>query len=145
MNCWNEAIGKLFDGLLPVSCEQYDDDPEQILNHFDMKIEHSGESMDNILKVWYIKQHYPDISLFIQTSPGFCCAGLITEAMAERIEKVTGVPVVSLTYDGAGGNPNEILVPYLRFPRAGEPGDRGGRTFRPGDTGPRGKTELILR
>ena len=114
---------QLFDSLLPVSCEQYDDDPEQILNYFDMKIEHSGESMDNILKVWYIKQHYPDISLFIQTSPGFCCAGLITEAMAERIEKVTGVPVVSLTYDGTGGNPNEILVPYLRFPRAGEPGD----------------------
>ena len=37
--------------------------------------------------------------------------------MTRRIEEVTGVPVVSLTYDGTGGDPNEMLVPYLRFPR----------------------------
>ncbi len=110
----------LFEGLLSLSDERYDQDPEEILQHFDMRIEHSGESMDNILKVWYIKEHYPDISLFVQTSPGFCCAGLITEAMADRIEQVTGVPVVCLTYDGTGGNPNESLVPYLRFPRKEE-------------------------
>ncbi len=112
----------LFEGLLPVIDERYDQDPEEILSHFDMRIEQSGESMDNILKVWYIKEHYPDISLFVQTSPGFCCAGLITEAMADRIEEVTGVPVVCLTYDGTGGNPNETLVPYLRFPRKEEDG-----------------------
>ena len=68
-----------------------------------MRIEHAGESMDNVLKVWYIKRHYPDVALFVQTSPGFCCASLITEAMTARIEEVTGVPVVSLSYDGTGG------------------------------------------
>jgi predicted CoA-substrate-specific enzyme activase len=107
---------RLFDRVLPLSGERYDEPAEEILERFGLKIEHAGESMDNILKVWYIKRHYPELALFIQTSPGFCCAGLITEAMTRRIEEVTGVPVVSLTYDGTGADPNEILVPYLRFP-----------------------------
>ena len=111
---------KLFDRVLSLSNERYDEPAEKILERFGMKIEHSGESMDNILKVWYIKRHYPEVSLFVQTSPGFCCAGLVTEAMTRRIEEVTGVPVVSLTYDGTGADPNEILVPYLRFPLSTE-------------------------
>ena len=27
------------------------------------------------------------------------------------------VPVVSVTYDGTGGNKNESILPYLKFPR----------------------------
>ena len=46
-----------------------------------------------------------------------CCAALITEAMRERIEAVTGVPVVSVTYDGTGGGKNDVIVPYLRHLR----------------------------
>ena len=65
----------------------------------------------------YIKHHYPDISLFVQTSPAFCCPSLITEAMAKEIENKTGVPVISITYDGTGGNKNEAIIPYLKFPR----------------------------
>jgi hypothetical protein len=46
------------------------------------------------------------VSLFVQASPAFCCPALITEAMALRIEQVKGVPLVSITYDGIGGNKN---------------------------------------
>ena len=95
----------------------FEDSPEEILSRFDVSIEHTGESMDNLLKVHYIKKHYPDVALFIQASPALCCASLITEAMRERIEQVTGVPVVSVTYDGTGGLKNEIIIPYLRYPR----------------------------
>ena len=45
--------------------------------------------------------------------------------MAGRIEKKTGVPVVSITYDGTGGNKNEAIIPYLKFPRK-----KTGRTLR---------------
>jgi hypothetical protein len=38
--------------------------------------------------------------------------------MARRIEDVTGVPVVPITYDGTGGRKNDILIPYLKYPRA---------------------------
>ncbi|MGA1869580.1 MAG: hypothetical protein ACMUJM_13665 [bacterium] len=75
------------------------------------------ESIDNILKIFYIKQHYPDISLFVQTSPSFCCPSLITEAMSQEIEKITGIPVVTITYDGTGRNKNNTIIPYLKYPR----------------------------
>jgi predicted nucleotide-binding protein (sugar kinase/HSP70/actin superfamily) len=95
----------------------FNESAQKILSRYNLRIEHTGESMDNILKVFYIKQHYPDVSLFIQTSPAFCCPSLVTEAMAKEIEKKTGVPVVSITYDGTGGNKNEAIIPYLKFPR----------------------------
>ncbi len=66
--------------------------------------------MDNILKIYYIKKHYPNVALFVQTSPAFCCPSLITEAMAKEIEKKTGTPVVSITYDGTGGTPIYLSV-----------------------------------
>jgi hypothetical protein len=37
--------------------------------------------------------------------------------MSKEIENKTGVPVVSITYDGTGGNKNEAIIPYLKFPR----------------------------
>jgi hypothetical protein len=58
---------------------------------------------------------YPDVVLFVQTSPAFCCSSLITEAMAKEIEKKTGTPVVFIMYDGTGGNKNDIIVSYLRY------------------------------
>jgi len=100
------------------TCEiQYEDPPERILAEFGVRLEHTGESMENLLKVYFTKKQYPDLSLFVQTSPAFCCPSLITEAMAEAIEQKTGVPVVSITYDGTGGNKNEAIIPYLKFPR----------------------------
>lgn len=95
----------------------YDEPPKRILAEYNLKIEHTGESMDNILKIYYTLKYHPDVSLFVQTSPAFCCPALITEGMTGRIEKKTAVPVVSITYDGTGGNKNEAIVPYLKFPR----------------------------
>ena len=95
----------------------YDEPAGDILARYHMRLEHTGESMDNILKIHYIKKHYPDVALFVQASPAFCCPSLITEAMADEIERQTGVPVVSITYDGTGGNKNDVIIPYLKYPR----------------------------
>ena len=43
-----------------------------------------------------------------------------TEAMAGEIERVTGVPVVSITYDGTGGRKNDVIIPYLKYPRTAD-------------------------
>jgi hypothetical protein len=40
---------------------------------------------------------------------------MVTEAMARDIERLTGVPVVSITHDGTGQYQNEAIVPYVRF------------------------------
>jgi predicted nucleotide-binding protein (sugar kinase/HSP70/actin superfamily) len=93
---------------------QFTDPVDEILSEYGVRLEHTGESMENLLKVHYITKHHPDVSLFVQTSPAFCCPSLVTEAMARRIERTTGVPVVSITYDGTGGNKNEAIIPYLK-------------------------------
>jgi hypothetical protein len=74
---------------------------------------HSGESYDNILKIHHIIESYPGISLFVQTNPAFCCPSLITEAMKNAIRKNTGIPIVTITYDGTTENKNDIIAPYL--------------------------------
>jgi predicted CoA-substrate-specific enzyme activase len=104
---------KYFGRILENPAPKYDESPENILSEYNVRVEHTGESMDNLLKIFYIKRHYPDVSLFVQTSPAFCCPSLVTEAMAQKIEQRTGVPVVSITYDGTSGSKNEAVVPYL--------------------------------
>ncbi len=110
-----KAYYKYFERVLKEPDLEYDESPEKILSEYNIRVENTGESMDNILKIYYIKKHYPDVALFVQTSPAFCCPSLITEAMSKEIEKKTGTPVVSITYDGTGGNKNDIIIPYLRY------------------------------
>ncbi len=83
------------------------------IGSFGLRIEHTGESFENTLKIFHVLKAHPDISLFVQLSPAFCCPSMVTEAMAPRIESVTGVPVVSVIYDGTGTPVNDAVVPYI--------------------------------
>ncbi len=114
------AYFRAFARILKEPEPTYPEPAESILAQYNLRLEHAGESMDNVLKVHYLTLHHPDIALLAQTSPAFCCPALITEAMARRIEARTGVPMVSITYDGTGGNKNEVLVPYLKFAQSSD-------------------------
>jgi predicted CoA-substrate-specific enzyme activase len=116
---------RYFDQVLQESEPNFDASPQDVLSEFNLRMEHTGESMENLLKIFYIRKHHPDVALFVQASPAFCCPSLVTEAMAGEIEEKTGVPMVSVTYDGTGGGKNEVILPYLEYPRA-----RGGRPRR---------------
>lgn len=102
-----------FQEILKEPEPEFDASPEEILAPYHLRMEHTGESMDNILKIFYIQKYHPDISLLVQVSPAFCCPSLVTEAMARRIEEKTGIRMISITYDGTGGNQNESIIPYL--------------------------------
>ena len=58
-------------------------------------------------------ENYPDIALFVQANPAFCCPSLVTEAMTSQITGLTGVPVVTITYDGTTDYKNDVIIPYL--------------------------------
>jgi hypothetical protein len=73
--------------------------------------------MENTLKIYSLMQVHSDIAFFVQTNPAFCCPSLVTQAMAQHIEKVTGIPIVTIEYDGTGGFKNGDIIPYLKFPR----------------------------
>ena len=108
---YNRYFGEILGNTEP----EYDESPKDILSEYNVRIEQTGESMDNLLKIFYIKKHYPDVSLFVQTSPAFCCPSLVTEAMVKEIERKTGVPIVSITYDGTSSKKNEAIIPYLTY------------------------------
>jgi len=88
---------------------------DHILETYGMLPEHTGESMDNLLKIHYIVNEHPDLALLVAVNPAFCCPGLVTEAMASQIEKKVGVPVINITYDLSGGNKNKVVVPFLKY------------------------------
>ena len=92
-------------------------DIEAELARFNVSLFHEGESYENLLKIMHIQKQHPDIALFVQTNPAFCCPSLITEAMSGEIERVTGVPVVTVTYDGTETSTNSVVVPYIHFAR----------------------------
>ncbi|EKD26003.1 MAG: hypothetical protein ACD_79C01412G0001, partial [uncultured bacterium] len=92
-------------------------DFKYIMENFHVMPEHDGESIDNLIAIFSLLELHPDISLFVQLSPAFCCAGLITESMSSSIESITGVPLVSLTYDGTGKDQNSKIIPYIKYPK----------------------------
>ena len=109
--------GKLFEPLLGSPARHAGDRGCRIdlMKEFGVRNEHAGESFDNLLKVVHLARTNPDLALFVQASPAFCCPSLVTEAMARDIERVTGVPVVSVTYDGTGQYRNDAVVPYVAY------------------------------
>lgn len=82
---------------------------------FNLKTSYNGESLDNVLKIMHLKEHYPDLAFFVQTNPSYCCPSLVTEAMTAKMEKISGIPVVTLEYDGTISNKNENIIPFLKF------------------------------
>ncbi len=105
---------KYFEPLLGKMTEINSKKYEEYLGQFNISLFHSGESYDNILKIFHIIDKYPDTSLFVQTNPAFCCPSLITEAMTKEITRVTGRPIVTITYDGTSERKNDVVIPYLK-------------------------------
>ena len=45
----------------------------ELLSLFGLSVYHTGESMENIMKIFHLIEQYPDLSLFVQTNPSYCC------------------------------------------------------------------------
>ena len=90
------------------------DEIDSWLSKFGINIMHRGESLENLLKIYVLMKQHPDLDLLIQTNPSYCCPSLVTESMSSRIEELTGVPVLTIEYDGTNGTKNEDVIPYLK-------------------------------
>ena len=85
------------------------------LKRYHVSLSHGGETAQNILKIFSLLQHNPQLALLIHVNPLFCCPALVSEALFKTLEKDIGIPIVSLTYDGTTGRLNESLAPYLHY------------------------------
>ena len=104
---------RIFDRFLDPEIRIPVTESEQFFRSFGLRMEQAGESWENLVKIQHLARTIPDLALFIQASPGFCCPSMVTEAMSRDIERATGVPVVSITYDGTGRSANDVIVPYV--------------------------------
>jgi len=114
MQAMEKRYYKYFEPILGRSIFTVNGSYEAILPDYGILQEHTGESMDNILKIHHIITEHPDLKLLVQTNPAFCCPGLITESMAHKLEAKLNVPIVSITYDISGGNKNKVIIPFLK-------------------------------
>ena len=87
------------------------------LSSYHLTIKHLGESAQNVLKIFHLLDHYPDLRLFVHVNPVFCCPALVSESLFKKVEQDTGVPIVSITYDGTQTPHNRVLAPYLYYLR----------------------------
>jgi predicted CoA-substrate-specific enzyme activase len=102
----------------PVLSERFkglDDDAQDYLQKHSFTFKHGGETTENLLKVYYLREKYPEMKLIVNVNPIFCCPGLVSEAIYKQVEKEIGIPIISITYDGTRTDKNKILNPYLYF------------------------------
>ncbi len=85
------------------------------LSDYHLTSRHGGESVQNVMKIFHLIEHHPDIKLFVHINPVFCCPALVSESIFKRIEEETGIPIVSITYDGTQTPHNNIVIPYIHF------------------------------
>jgi predicted CoA-substrate-specific enzyme activase len=115
VNFLDRKYYRIFEPVLGEPYPVYSRSALEILARFNLLAQHAGESMENVVKVFSLTRLYPRISLFVQASPAFCCPSLVTEAMGRDIEHQTGIPVVSITYDGTGSPKNDVIIPYIQY------------------------------
>jgi len=94
---------------------KFDDSIFKELEKYSLSLQHGGETAQNIMKIYSLLDHYPELKLFIHVNPIFCCPGLVSESIFKKVEKDIGIPIVSITYDGTTANRNKILAPYLHY------------------------------
>jgi len=116
-----DKFRKYFCRMLEESPKENSIDFNNWLNQFNLNLLHRGESFENILKIYSLMRRNPDLRMFVQTNPSYCCPSLVTEAMASRIEELTGIPVVTIEYDGTAGLKNEKVIPYLKYNKSKNP------------------------
>ena len=115
VNFLDRKYYRIFEPLLGDPYPLYPRGALEILSRFNLQVQHAGESMENLVKVFSLLRLHPGISLFVQASPAFCCPSLVTEAMGRDIERQTGIPVVSITYDGTGSPRNDVIIPHIHY------------------------------
>ncbi len=94
---------------------EIDDSLMNRLAQYQLSIEHGGETSQNILKIFSLLKHYPDLKLFIHVNPIFCCPGLVSEAIFRKVERDIGIPIVTINYDGTQVPHNEVLAPFIHY------------------------------
>jgi predicted nucleotide-binding protein (sugar kinase/HSP70/actin superfamily) len=90
-------------------------DPGEYLRRYGLSERHEGELPENLLKIFHLIEHNPELKLIVNLNPIFCCPGLISQALYRKLERDIGIPIVSITYDGTSTDRKGVMAPYLHY------------------------------
>jgi len=115
LNLFGSRLREIAKPILgPAEC-RLQHSPETYLNDYFLDLKHGGETVENLLKVFYLKETYAHLKFIINVNPIFCCPGLISEAIYKRVENDIDIPILSILYDGTQADKNSVLRPYLHY------------------------------
>ncbi len=112
---FNKRLCAIAKPILNMEMSGLQKDSPAYLNNYGLTLAHGGEKSENLLKVFYLYENYPDLKIIINVNPLFCCPGLVSEAIYKKVEKDIETPIVSIPYDGTQTDKNKSLRPYLHF------------------------------
>ncbi len=118
MEVFEKFEKRFFEIANEILCEEFPTFDASIFGHlrkYNLSLKHGGETAQNVLKIFSLLEHHPDLALFVHVNPIFCCPGLVSESIFKAVEKDIGIPIVSIVYDGTTTKKNEVLAPYLHY------------------------------
>jgi len=117
LNLFGSRLREIAKPILGPSDCRLQHSPESYLKDYHLELKHGGETTENLLKVFYLKETYGHLKFIINVNPIFCCPGLISEAIYKRVENDIDIPILSILYDGTQADKNSVLKPYLHYLR----------------------------
>lgn len=112
---FDKSFFGMAESVLQETLPRFTTDLKPIFEKYHLTYRHGGETSQNLLKILHLIDHYPNLRLIVHVNPIFCCPALVSESLFRKLERDTGIPIVSITYDGTGTQHNQILSPYLYF------------------------------
>jgi len=84
-----------------------------VLDKYGIKREMSGETPLGLGRAIILLEKGL-ANAIINVNPIFCCPGIISSSIFERIQKDYNVPIINIFYDGTGDH-NKVLIPHLNY------------------------------
>ena len=73
----------------------------------------AGETAISLGRVLYMLEK-GQVEAIVHINPVFCCPGVVSSSIFQRIKEDYNVPVIDLFYDG-NNKPNDLLKPQLYY------------------------------
>ncbi|MBI9099544.1 MAG: hypothetical protein JEY91_13760, partial [Spirochaetaceae bacterium] len=85
----------------------------RLVDHYSFDRSLAGETAISLGRVLYMLEKR-QVEAIVHINPVFCCPGVVSSSIFQRIKEEYKVPVIDLFYDG-NNKPNDLLKPQLYY------------------------------
>ncbi|MCP4603173.1 MAG: hypothetical protein GY847_22105 [Proteobacteria bacterium] len=100
----------------PILKDQEEPSPDELsraLSKYGIDGELTGETMLSLARtIIFIERGLVDA--IVHVNPIFCCPGIVTTSVFEKIQEDYNIPIINIFYDGTGDH-NKVLIPHLHY------------------------------